>query len=216
MKTLAQNFLTADEQQRITRAVHRAEQMTSGEIVPMLISRSSDYPAATFLGGFLPGFVLALLITPIIGRFLWLGSNNMLLFVACFFLLFFLFFHLTERLPTIKRLFLLHGEARKQVEKQALASFFQEGLYQTSQDNGILLLVSVLEQQVVILGDRGIDEKVPPGCWQQTVEQVTQGIRRGEQCHAICQAIDRIGALLQDHFPIREDDTNELHDLIIH
>jgi putative membrane protein len=32
---------------------------------------------------------------------------------------------------------------------------------------------------------------------------------------AICDAIEVIGELLQSHYPIRSDDTNELNNLII-
>lgn len=215
MKTLAQNFLTGAEQERITRVVHQAEQITSGEIVPMVVSQSSHYPAATIIGGFLSAFLFSLALTPFIGKALWLGGNNMLLFVAIFLLLYFIFFMLIKHIPTIKRFFLLKNEIQREVEEHAVTSFFQEKLYKTKDENGILLFISVFERQVVILGDNGINERIAPDSWQNMVDRITSAIREKRQCDAICETIEQIGALLKDHFPIQDDDENELHDLII-
>ncbi len=215
MKTLAQQFLTEQERDRISQAVHRAERITSGEIVPMVVSHSSEYPAATIIGGFLLSFICSLLCTPLIGKALWLGSNNMLLFVGCFILFFFIFYQLLGRLSSLKRLFLLKRDIRQEVEEHALTSFFQERLYETKEKNGILIFISVFEHHVVILGDEGINKKIDPGSWEKMVDHIIAGIKNNRQSDAICEVIEEIGGVLQSHFPIRKDDQNELHDLII-
>ncbi len=215
MKTLAQNFLTQTEQEQITQAVHRAEQVTSGEVVPMVVSSSSHYPTATIIGGLLPAFLLSLVLTPLIGKMFWLGSNNMLLFICFFLPFFFIFFNLVQNVPAIKRLFLLKKEINREVDEHALASFFQENLNKTKNENGILIFISVFEQKVVILGDKGINEKIDSSRWRDIVSCITCGIKEHRQCDAICDAIEQIGTLLKDHFPIIKDDENELHDLII-
>jgi len=215
MKTLAQNFLTEDEQQRITETVHRAEQITSGEIVPMVVSRSSDYSAAAITGSLLSSFLLSLGLSPLIGKALWLGSNNMLLFIAIFLILFFIFSLLTGYVPAIKRFFLSKKEIEREVEEHAITSFFQENLYKTKDANGILIFISVFEHKVIILGDSGINERIDPDSWKNIVSDTTAGIREHKQCDAICTAIEQVGTLLKDHFPIKDDDENELHNLII-
>lgn len=215
MKTLAQQFLTEQEQDKITQAVHRAEKITSGEIVPMVVSNSSEYPAATIIGGFMLSFLCSLACTPYIGKALWLGSNNMLLFVGCFLVLFYPFYLLVDRWPALKRFLLIKKEIRQEVEEHAVTGFFQEQLYETRGKNGILIFISVFEHHVVILGDSGINEKIDPGSWEKMVDHIVTGIKNNRQCDAICEVIEEIGTVLQSHFPIREDDINELHNLII-
>ncbi len=215
MNTLAQQFLTEKERDKITQTVHRAEQVTSGEIVPMVVSHSSEYRAAAIIGGFLLSFLFSLLGTPFIGKALWLGSNNMLLFVGCFLVLFYPFYVLVGRLPRLKRLFLIKKEISQEVEEHAVISFFEEQLYETREKNGILIFISVFEHHVVILGDSGINEKIDLGSWKKMVDHIIDGIKNNHQCDAICEVIEDIGSILQSHFPIRDDDENELHDLII-
>ncbi len=215
MNTLAQQFLTENERHKITQAVHQAEQITSGEIVPMVVSHSSEYRAAAIIGGFLLSFLFSLLGTPYIGKALWLGSNNMLLFVGCFLVLFYPFYVLVGRLPSLKRLFLIKKEIRQEVEEHAVTSFFQEQLYETREKNGILIFISVFEHHAVILGDSGINERIDPGSWQEMINHIITGIKNNRQCDAICEVIEEIGRTLQSHFPIQADDENELHDLII-
>jgi len=94
-------------------------------------------------------------------------------------------------------------------------SFFTEKLYKTKAENGILLYISVLEQRVWVLGDRGINEKIDRQRWQDIVSLVTDGVKNKQQCEAICAAITRIGEILEQQFPIEPDDKNELHNLII-
>src|SRR5919197_1301517 len=57
----AQRFFSADEQKRIEQAVIAAEQKTSGEIVPMIVSASGRY-AEVELSGVIVGLVVGTLV----------------------------------------------------------------------------------------------------------------------------------------------------------
>ena len=96
-----------------------------------------------------------------------------------------------------------------------MQAFFRQRLYRTEAQNGILLYISVFEHRVWILGDTGINDKIPQEQWQEIVDIVTNGIKKNRQAEAICEAITRIGTLLQEFFPYSEDDKDELHNLII-
>jgi putative membrane protein len=215
MQSLAAKFLTYSEQQTITEAVQKAEKQTSGEIVPMIVSASHDYPLAAATGATLISLPLALLLTSFFGSALWLGSQNMYLFLAFFALLYLPIRAVVNRIPAIKRIFLSNRQVDEEVEEAAITSFYGEKLYRTRHENGILLFVSVLERRVWILGDAGINEKIYPDQWQEIVEKLTKGIRDGHQCEALCQSVTCVGDILKKHFPIQEDDSNELHNIII-
>ncbi|MEE4314199.1 MAG: TPM domain-containing protein, partial [Desulfofustis sp.] len=137
------------------------------------------------------------------------------LFITFFCVVFLLCQQIIKRFPPLLRLFLSQRQAEEEVRRSATMSFFTEQLYKTKAENGILLYISVLEQRVWVLGDRGINEKIDRQRWQEIVSLVTDGVKTGHQCEAICAAIVRIGEILEQEFPIEADDKNELHNLIV-
>ena len=96
-----------------------------------------------------------------------------------------------------------------------LTSFYRKGLNQTRDQTGVLLFISVYERRAWVLADRGINDKVPPDTWQETLDKLTIGIREHRQGEAICEAVRDCGDLLHDHFPIKSDDSDELDNLIV-
>lgn len=215
MKNLSREFLTKEEQQKVTETVQRMEKLTSGEIVPMVVSTSHDYPVAKAIGACLLTLPVSLLLTSFTGSYLWLGPQNMWLFLIYSSLFYFPLYKLVGSNPPFKRLFLLARQVEEEVEEAAVSAFFNEGLYRTRQENGILIFISVLEKKVWVLGDRGINERVPQNEWQDIINELSEGIRDDQQCEAICRAITRVGNVLRHHFPIQEDDHDELHNIII-
>ena len=215
MTTLAEQFLNPTERQTVTAAVQTAEKKTSGEIVPMIVSESHSYPVAPIVGGVFFGLPTALLSARLFGGMLWLGTDNMWLFLIFFSLFYCAGYFAVRRLPVLKRFFLSSSRADLAVQESAAAAFFGEALHNTRDANGILLYISVFERRVWVLGDRGINDRINPQTWQEIVDLVSRGIKQGNQCQAICDGIERIGAILEEHFPIEEDDKDELHNLII-
>jgi putative membrane protein len=96
-----------------------------------------------------------------------------------------------------------------------LASFTEQGLHYTKAHTGILILVSLLEHRVEVFADRGINQKVSAGTWDEIVHTITAGIKSGQAGNAFCQAIERCGDILATHFPRQADDENELSNQLI-
>ena len=101
------------------------------------------------------------------------------------------------------------------VEEEAMKSFFTEKLYATRDANGILLFISIFEKKIWILADRSIRDKIPQQSWDALVSELTAKISSKDRCAALCRTITQIGDLLEQHFPCKRDDTDELHNLII-
>ena len=215
MQTLAEQFLTDEERQQVDEATQRAEGLTSGEIVPMIVSESHAYPLAPIVGAVICALPLSLLLTPFIAAPLWLGHRDMWIFLALFCLLALPAHALIKRSASLKRLFLSKNQVDEEVGEAAVTAFFGEKLYKTREENGILIFISVLERRVWILADSGINQRIDQREWQEIVDLITRGIREKRQCAAICEAIDRVGEILREHFPISDDDRNELHNLIV-
>lgn len=215
MTTPAEQFLTRAEQDRVTAVVREVERTTSGEIVPMIVARSHDYPMAAAVCSASINLPLGLLLTDLIGSQLWIGGQNIWLFLLLFAVGYPTLYVVTQRMDKVKRFFLNRQLVEREVREAALAAFFGERLYKTKDENGILLFISVMEQKVWILADAGIDRKIEQDVWESIVAELTEGIKAGRRCEAICAAVRRIGLILQTHFPYEKNDRDELHNLII-
>lgn len=205
----AQTFFTKDEQSRIERAVADAEKNTAGEIVPVVVSASDTY-AEVELVGMSVGIVLGTL-AAFIFHDPWAYIHSQLLWPLGGAVLGFLL----TRIPVIRRLLIATQRIIDAVNFRSLAAFTANGLHHTKAETGILIFVSLLEHRVIILADRGINEKVAPGTWDEVVQMLTAGLKSGNACEAFCRAIERCGAVLAQHFPRSPDDVDELANKLV-
>jgi uncharacterized membrane protein len=102
------------------------------------------------------------------------------------------------------------GDARYVAER----TFERLGMTKTALRNGVLLFIASEENSFVILGDKGIDEKVPAGFWDEIAAMLTIRFRNGEFTEGIVEAITAAGQQLKTYFPRAEGDVNELSDEI--
>lgn len=205
----AKTFFTEVEKQRIEATVRAVEQRTSGEVVPMVVEQSYDYPQSEIVGA----GCFALASASLLSWFF--GGASVWFFLVGFFPLYFLFKTIIRHTPSLKRRMIHPDEITAEVEEKALVSFLEQGLHHTRDDTGILILISLFEHRVYVLADRGINDVVPPHTWDEIVQTVTAGIHAGRTCEALCAAIERCGELLEGHFPAKHDDTDELPNLIL-
>ncbi|MBV9495736.1 MAG: TPM domain-containing protein [Acidobacteria bacterium] len=100
------------------------------------------------------------------------------------------------------------GEIRAIAER----TFERLGMTKTALRNGVLLFIASVEQRFVILGDGGINAKVPAGFWDEIAARLTIRFRSGELTEGIVEAVTAAGMQLKAYFPRAEDDVNELPD----
>jgi uncharacterized membrane protein len=102
------------------------------------------------------------------------------------------------------------GDARFVAER----TFERLGMTKTALRNGVLLFIASEENSFVILGDKGIDEKVPAGFWDEIAAKLTIRFKNGEFTDGIVEAVTAAGHQLKTYFPRAADDVNELSDEI--
>jgi putative membrane protein len=204
----AERFFTPPEQERIRQAVIAAESKTSGEIVPMIVTSSARYTEIE-LFGVVTGLFLGMLLG-------WLWHDpwesyhlNLLPVIGA------TVGFLVTRIPAVKRRLASKSRIAEAVNDRCLAAFTEHGLHYTRDHTGILILVSLLEHRVEVLADRGINEKVPPGTWNEIVGNLTAGLKSGRACEAFCKAVERCGEILATHFPRQADDRDELPNKLV-
>lgn len=215
MKDLAQKFLSDADREKVAAAVRTAESKTAGEIVPMVVSASYHYPAAVLKGSAALALPPALLLTTPVGGLFWLAPGNMWVFLTLFAAWFAAWHMIINRVAWLKRWFISQTEIEEEVAEAAHTHFYREQLHKTRDKTGILIFISVLEHKVWVLADEAISRRVPQSDWDAVVQTIVTGIKQGRQAEAICEAVARVGRMIETHFPVRPDDVDELQSLIV-
>ncbi len=110
------------------------------------------------------------------------------------------------------------GEIRVHIEKncredvldRAAYWFEQLGMHKTKLRNGVLFYLAVEDRKFAILGDAGINQKVPADFWEETKELVISKFKEGAFAEGLAAGIMKAGEQLKQHFPFKSDDVNEL------
>ena len=92
--------------------------------------------------------------------------------------------------------------------------FKKMGMDKTAERNGVLFYLAVSDRKFAIIGDAGIDAKVPAGFWDEISELLRNNFKEGKFTEGLSEGIIKAGDQLKTHFPHRLDDVNELPDEI--
>jgi uncharacterized membrane protein len=115
------------------------------------------------------------------------------------------------------------GEIRVHIEKstekppmeRALEVFYFLKMDETELRNGVLIYVAVESKKFAILGDKGINDKVPVNFWDMEKEIILSHFSKNENSIGLEKAILQVGEKLKEFFPFHHStDTNELSDEI--
>ena len=91
------------------------------------------------------------------------------------------------------------------------AFIFEElGMHRTRERNGVLIYLSVSDRKVAVLGDVGINARVPAGFWNDVLSVLKLHLAAGRQADGLCEAAHMVGEKLRAHFPHHADDQDEL------
>lgn len=112
------------------------------------------------------------------------------------------------------------GEIRVHVENdckidvldRAAVIFNKLQMHKTEQRNGVLFYVALLDHKFAILGDAGINAKVPVGFWNEINDTVITHFKKVEYTDGLTKGILMAGEQLKKHFPYKANDVNELSD----
>ncbi|MBC7961336.1 MAG: TPM domain-containing protein [Steroidobacteraceae bacterium] len=205
----ADNFFSESEKQKISILVKKAELETSGEIAVMVVDGSDSYREAEILGVLLLSAFIALIVAVSLHQVtIWSFIPAVIIFwypALCF----------MRRFPRFKLALVGKKRLEEAVRERAIRAFFEKKLYRTREETGILIFISTLEHKVWILGDRGINNRIDQQIWQTLAGDLAGKIREDRAFDGLCTVIDKLGKVLEEHFPKAADDTNELPDEVI-
>jgi len=112
------------------------------------------------------------------------------------------------------------GEIRVHIESYCKGSVLDRAAYifkklkmhKTNLRNGVLFYLAYKDRKFAILGDAGINAKVPENFWDEIKERMAAKFREGKFAEGLSEGIIESGNQLKKHFPYQTDDVNELSD----
>jgi len=106
-------------------------------------------------------------------------------------------------------------DRNKSIRQLAEKEFYKLNMQQTRDKTGILLFLLLNERQFYILADQGINEKVTQETWDSVRNEIQSKFQEGNFCDGMLAGVERVGKILEEHFPVKTDDTNELSNKIV-
>jgi putative membrane protein len=220
-------ILTDADRAAVSAAVASAEERSAGEIVTIMAERSDGYhDVALWWSAFVAFLALAVVgwFSPFYlglvdrvtgawqsdwhpGRVLGLAFIVATLKFAGMYLL---------QLWQPLRLALVPGPLKhRRVRERAVMCFKIGAERRTHGRTAVLIYLSLAEHRAEIVADEAIASKVSAEVWGDAMASLVGGIRAGRAGEGLCVAVERVGAVLAEHFPRADDDTNELPDRLI-
>jgi len=106
-------------------------------------------------------------------------------------------------------------QRNKTIKQLAEEEFYRLGVDKTRDSTGILMFLLLGERQFYILADKGINEKVEQSTWDSIKNKMQEMFSCGEFCKGILYGIEEVGKILSIHFPVKQNDKDELSNRII-
>jgi uncharacterized membrane protein len=78
----------------------------------------------------------------------------------------------------------------------------------------VLIYLAIKDHKFAIIGDAGINERVPADFWDNTKNIMLDDFRKDLFTEGLCEGIKLAGEQLRQYFPHKDDDINELSDEI--
>jgi putative membrane protein len=195
---------------KVAEAVRRAEALSRGQLVPVVVEKSDPYPEVRFRGGLL---LAAIATAAVLAWRLPLGLAELAMVQVAAGAA----GALLSLWDPVERLLAGQRAMEEAVRARAVRAFHEQGLHRTREGTGVLVFASLFERRAVVLGDRGIHERIGGAEWDRALAALVAGLRRGDPGQGFVDAIALCGARLAEHFPrdpAARATPNELEDAI--
>ena len=95
---------------------------------------------------------------------------------------------------------------------RALEVFSNLRIWDTEENNGVLIYVLLADRSVEIIADRGINKHAGENFWRATCNLIQEEFHAGRFEAGSVKGVEAISVLLQKHFPYSGENSNELPD----
>jgi putative membrane protein len=219
--------LTAEDRQKISAAIAAAEANSSGEIVAVATPISDPYHDVALHWALIPLFAVlawaAWAPTALIWwyNFLFGGwqpdptMSELLTLLMAFAALKFTVALLILKWMPLRLLLTPPATKHRRVRRRAITIFKAAAERRTAGRTGILIYLSIAERRAEIVGDEAILKVTDDHTWGEAMTALIADVREGRPADGIAAAVQRVGAVLAEHFPRSAEDINEIPDALI-
>jgi len=107
----------------------------------------------------------------------------------------------------------IENHCKEDVMDRAAFVFEKLEMHKTRFRNGVLFYLAMKDHHFAILGDAGINAKVPKGFWDEISKEMTANFKVGDFTKGLVEGLKKAGIQLQKHFPYdQKGSLNELSD----
>lgn len=96
--------------------------------------------------------------------------------------------------------------------ERALQVFSELRVWDTEENTGVLVYVQLIDHDIEIVADRGISARVAQSEWDKVCQRMEEAFQVGRYEHGLLSGIERVTALLAQHFPALAVNPDELPD----
>lgn len=212
---------------RVSAAVARAEKGCDAEIVTIVARQSDAYHDAGLHWAILAAFLVCGLAAAFPERYEsgWIAvmggwthrlpPGQLLLLLLGNMIAVFLAMRYLLAIPALRMAMTPGSTKTRRVRRRAILLFRAAAERRTRGLAGVLLYVSLNEHRAELIADEAINQKVDPARWGEAMAALVDSIRAGEIAGGMAQAVERIGDVLTQICPRRDDNPNELPDRLI-
>lgn len=100
--------------------------------------------------------------------------------------------------------------------ERALEVFTHLCIWDTEQNNGVLIYLLLADRDVEIIVDRGLHAQVPQATWEAICQGMESEFKQNRFESGALLGIDAIGKLLATYYPAQVGNPNELPDSLVH
>jgi putative membrane protein len=219
--------LSKEDHHRVSAAIAAAEAKSDGEILAVTTPRSDAYHDVALHWAVLVLFAVLAWAASWPSYFDWwmdlfLGSwrpepsaRELLTFLLIVAALKFTVVLLILRYMPL-RIALTPGTTKtRRVRRRAIAVFKAAAERRTVGRTGVLIYLSMDEHRAEIVADEAITKVTTPETWGEAMAALIVEVKAGRPGDGIVAAVEQVGAVLAEHFPRSDADTNEIPDKLI-
>jgi uncharacterized membrane protein len=98
--------------------------------------------------------------------------------------------------------------SKKTPRNRAIELFSHLNIWDTEQNNGVLIYLLLADRDVEIVADRGIDQRIGYDQWEMICHEMEAMFRRGAFEQGVMLGLQAVSAALEKHFPIEKVNNN--------
>lgn len=100
------------------------------------------------------------------------------------------------------------GTWRQLIRARAVQVFAETRVWDTAQNNGVLIYLLLSERAIEIVADRGLNDRVHPEQWQAMVAGMRADFSAGRFEAGLSRALTEVSTLLEKNFALEAGATN--------